>query len=94
MAGKRRIKASRNASETIPFARLVDTPIASLKPYARNPRTHTNKQIGQITASIRAFGFNNPVLIDRNDEIIAGHGRVEAAKLLGSRPCPPFALST
>jgi ParB-like nuclease domain len=70
--GKRLIKASRNASESIPFARLVETrPIASLKPYARNPRTHTNKQIGQITASIRAFGFNNPVLIDRNDEIIA-----------------------
>src|SRR6478752_4924861 len=91
--GKRRIKASRNASETIPFARLVETrPTASLKPYACNPRTHTHKQIGQITASIRAFGFNNPVLIDRNDEIIAGHGRVEAAKLLGLETVPTIRL--
>ena len=88
--GKRRIKASRDASEAITFARLAVEirPIASLKPYARNPRTHSNKQIGQIAESIRAFGFNNPVLIDRNDEIIAGHGRVEAAKLLGLESVP------
>ena len=91
--GKRRIKASINASERIPFARLVETrPIASLKPYARNPRTHSNKQIRQIAVSIRVFGFNNPVLIDRNDEIIAGHGRVEAAKLLGLESVPTIRL--
>ena len=82
--GKRRIKASKHSSDAIPLALAVEMrPIASLKPYARNPRTHSNKQIRQIAESIRVFGFNNPVLIDRNDEIIAGHGRVEAAKLLG-----------
>jgi hypothetical protein len=67
-------------------------PIASLKPYPRNPRTHSNKQVRQIAESIRTFGFNNPVLIDRNEEIIAGHGRVEAAKLLGLESVPTIRL--
>lgn len=66
--------------------------IASLKPYAGNPRTHSNQQIRQIAESIRLFGFNNPVLIDRNDEIIAGHGRVEAAKLRGLENVPTIRL--
>ena len=52
---------------------------SDLKPYSRNARTHSTKQIAQIAASIRTFGFNNPVLIDRAGTIIAGHGRVEAA---------------
>src|SRR5262249_36200201 len=55
----------------------------TLVPYIRNPRTHTKKQIQQIAASIRTFGFTNPVLTDDEGGIIAGHGRVEAAKLLG-----------
>jgi ParB-like chromosome segregation protein Spo0J len=92
--GKRRIKASKNVSETIPLARLAVEmrPIASLKPYARNPRRHSNKQIRQIAESIRLFGFNNPVLIDGNEEIIAGHGRVEAAKLLELESVPTIRL--
>ncbi len=53
-----------------------------LKPNAGNARTHSKKQIRQIVASIREFGFTNPVLIDTDDVIIAGHGRVEAAKVL------------
>ena len=53
-----------------------------LKPNAGNARTHSKKQIRQIAASIREFGFTNPVLIDAEDMIIAGHGRVEAAKVL------------
>ena len=63
--------------------------IAQLRPWARNARTHSKKQIRQIADSIKEFGFTNPVLIDRNDSILAGHGRVEAAKLLGltSVPC-------
>lgn len=56
---------------------------ALLKPRARNPRTHTPKQIKQIAASIEQFGFVSPVLVDANSGIIASHGRVEAAKLLG-----------
>ena len=57
-------------------------PPGSLKPYDRNARTHSAKQIAQIAASIKSFGFNNPVLIDKDGGIIAGHGRVEAAKIL------------
>ena len=63
-------------------------PTAMLRPYTRNARTHSPKQIAQIAASIREFGFNNPVLIDRDGEIIAGHGRVEAAKKLGLETVP------
>ena len=57
--------------------------VEGLTPYPRNARTHSTKQINQIAASIKEFGFTNPVLIDADGGIIAGHGRVEAAKLLG-----------
>ena len=59
-----------------------------LKPRARNPRTHSPKQIKQIAASIAEFGFISPVLIDGSDRIIAGHGRVDAAKLIGMTDVP------
>src|SRR5262245_5327080 len=62
--------------------------ISSLKPYPTNPRTHTRKQIRQIAESIRTFGWTNPVLVDADGRIIAGHGRVEAAKLLGAPQVP------
>ena len=65
---------------------------SELKPYARNARTHSAKQIAEIAASIRTFGFNNPVLIDKADVIIAGHGRVEAAKQLGLATVPIIRL--
>jgi len=58
-------------------------PIARLRPYAGNARTHSRRQIRKIAASIERFGFVNPVLIDQDNMIIAGHGRVVAAKLLG-----------
>ena len=63
-------------------------PIAGLKPWARNARTHSRKQVRQIADSIRSFGFTNPVLIDDDNMILAGHGRVEAAKLLGTAKVP------
>jgi len=66
--------------------------IGSLKPYARNPRTHSDKQINQIANSIRRFGFTNPVLIDSELGVIAGHGRIEAAKLLGIAEVPTIRL--
>ena len=66
---------------------------ALLKPYARNARTHSVKQIRQIAGSIEQFGFTNPVLISDHDEIIAGHGRVAAAKLLGLETVPAVRLS-
>jgi len=68
-------------------------PVAQLRPYARNARTHSKKQIKQIAASIERFGFTNPVLISEEHEIIAGHGRVEAAKLLGRTSVPTLRLS-
>lgn len=72
---------------------LVERPVASLKPYARNARTHSKKQIRQIAASIERFGFVNPVLISDAGEIVAGHGRVEAAKQLGLSSVPTLTLS-
>ena len=62
--------------------------VGNLRPYARNARTHSKKQIKQIARSIERFGFTNPVLISDQNEIIAGHGRVEAAKLLGIESVP------
>lgn len=59
-----------------------------LAPYARNARTHSEEQIAQIARSIREFGWTNPVLIDQNDTIVAGHGRVLAARTLGIHTVP------
>ena len=61
---------------------VKQVPVISLKPHANNPRTHTKKQIRQIAELIRTFDWTNPILVDANDRIIAGHGRVEAAKQL------------
>lgn len=65
----------------------------ALAPYAFNARTHSIKQVRQIADSIKRFGFMNTVLITGNDEIIAGHGRVEAAKLLGLARIPVLSAS-
>jgi len=62
--------------------------VRDLRPYPHNARTHSNKQIRQIAGSIKKFGFCNPVLIDDQKQIIAGHGRVEAAKSLGIDAVP------
>lgn len=58
---------------------IEQIPTSDLIPYARNARTHSDEQVAQIAASIREFGFCNPVLIDGQNTIIAGHGRVLAA---------------
>lgn len=63
--------------------RIEELSNAELKPRARNARTHSKKQISKIAAGIKQFGFVNPVLIDANNGIVAGHGRVEASKKLG-----------
>ncbi len=67
-------------------------PIDRLIPYARNPRTHSPEQVAQIAASIREFGFTNPVLVDGRAGIIAGHGRVMAARQLGLAQVPVVVL--
>lgn len=77
----------------MPLAQIVELPIGNLRPYARNARTHSKKQIRQIAASIERFGFTNPVLVSDEGEIIAGHGRVEAARQLGWQKVPTLALS-
>ncbi len=69
------------------------TPVRELRPHPNNARTHSKKQIRQIAKSIQQFGFCNPVLVDDAKQIIAGHGRVEAAKLLGIDAVPTVRLS-
>src|SRR5713226_1470829 len=68
-------------------------PVASLRPHPGNARVHSQKQVRQIADSIRHFGFTNPVLIGEDGGIIAGHGRVEAAKLLGLDSIPTVRLA-
>ena len=67
-------------------------PIESLVPYARNARTHSDAQVAQIAASIVEFGFTSPVLIDDEGGIVAGHGRVLAARQLGRTSVPCIVL--
>src|SRR4029079_8213054 len=63
-------------------------PVTALIPYARNARTHSDEQIAQIAASIREWGWTNPVLVDEHGTLIAGHGRVLAARTLGVTSVP------
>lgn len=72
--------------------RIEHRPISSLKSFPHNARTHSNKQLHQIAAAIREFGFTNPILIDQSGTIIAGHGRVAAAGLLGIASVPTIRL--
>lgn len=67
--------------------------VASLIPYARNARTHSDEQVAQIAASIREFGFINPVVIDGTSGIVAGHGRVLAARKLGMAEVPTIEVA-
>ena len=71
-----------------PFEQVEYLAISKLRPNPRNARLHSKKQLHQISASIGEFGFNVPVLIDRGNVIIAGHGRVEAARNLGMETVP------
>ena len=72
---------------------LESISIDALIPYARNSRTHSDAQVAQIAASIKEFGFTNPVLIDEDGGIIAGHGRTLAARKLGLSEVPCLRLS-
>lgn len=67
-------------------------PVGDLREYARNARTHDVDQVAQIAASITEFGFTNPVLIDENNELIAGHGRTQAAISIGLQEVPAIRL--
>ncbi len=72
---------------------VVYRPTADLIPYARNARTHSTAQVEEIAASIREFGFTNPILIDEDDGIVAGHGRVLAAATMLMEQVPTITLT-
>ncbi len=72
---------------------VVMTRVGDLTPYARNSRTHSDEQVAQIAASIKEFGWTNPILIDGEKGIIAGHGRLKAAMRLGLEEIPAIELS-
>lgn len=73
--------------------KVVYRKVSELIPYARNARTHSDEQIERIADSIREFGWTNPILIDGESGIIAGHGRVLAARKLGLEKVPTIELS-
>lgn len=75
-----------------PQVSFVYTAVADLKPAKRNPRTHSDKQIRQIADSIREFGCINPIVVDSDNKIVAGHGRLEAARMLGLARVPTVCI--
>jgi DNA modification methylase len=78
----------------LPFmaAHVKNLPLRDIKPYGRNARTHSRRQIKQLQRSIREFGFTVPILIDGDGMILAGHGRLAAAKELGLKEVPTLCL--
>ena len=85
-------KKTRKPSKSDSDAKLEYLPVSQLIPFARNSRTHDDAQVAQIAGSIREFGFTNPVLIDSANGIIAGHGRVLAARKLDLEKVPCIRL--
>ena len=81
-----------DASETCGGIKVEQRSVADLIPFARNSRTHSDQQVAQIAASIREFGWTNPILIDGRNGIIAGHGRLAAARKLGMDALPVIVL--
>ena len=73
--------------------RIEALPVTSLVPYAKNSRTHSDEQVSQVAASIKEFGFTNPILVDGDNVLIAGHGRLLAAQRLGLDEVPCIRLS-
>ena len=71
---------------------IESRPIERLIPRATNPRTHSPEQVAQIAASIREFAWTNPILIGTDDDVIAGHGRLLAARKLGMTDVPVIVL--
>ena len=80
------------AAASGPVLTVVWRRVETLRPDPANPRFHSPKQIGQLARSIAAFGFNVPVLVDRGLQVVAGHGRLLAAKQLGLSEVPTILL--
>jgi hypothetical protein len=81
-------KQPRKAALAIVYRR-----IDALAPYEKNARTHSDEQVAQIAASIKEFGWTNPILIDETGSVIAGHGRLMAARSMGMDEVPTITLS-
>jgi DNA modification methylase len=81
-----------NSSDVTPPLAVTYCPVDTLRPDPRNARTHSKQQIDQIVASIRQFGFVNPILVDPGGRIIAGHGRLMAAKAMGLAEVPTIPI--
>jgi len=75
------------------FFRHSIAKVDALIPYALNSRTHSDEQVAQIAASIREFGFTNPVLVDEDSNLIAGHGRLLAARKLNMTEVPAITVT-
>jgi hypothetical protein len=92
---EKRLKKQRRDRGRPPLQRaeLAFLPTSDLNPDPHNPRTQNRAQIQAIARSIEAFGFNAPILINKNKQIIAGHGRFEAAKLSGCAQVPSYVLN-
>ena len=89
----KRINASTPTDTDVsPRRQLSFVAIGHLVPDPQNPRKHGRAQIGAIARSIESFGFNAPILVDKNNKIVAGHGRYEAAQLLGIDKVPVILL--
>src|SRR5215475_2251870 len=82
-----------NAASDEPRIQVEYWPLDRLIPYARNARTHSEAQIAEIAASIRSFGFSNPIQVSEAGDIVAGHGRLAAARMLGFTKVPVVVLS-
>src|SRR3979411_2594028 len=81
------------ASDRVPGRlRLEFWPVNRLVPSARNARTHSDAQIAEIAGSIRAFGFTNPIMVGEQGDVVAGHGRLAAARQLGLSDVPVIPL--
>jgi ParB-like nuclease domain len=88
-----RTEASSNADVNNTVGGYLYLRTTSLKPDPRNPRVHTEKQVRQIDQSIESFGFNVPLLIDDQQQVIAGHGRLKAVRKLGWDTVPAIRLN-
>src|SRR5580658_3945844 len=87
--GATKLSSSPNSRlELADLPRIERVPIESIRPNPKNARTHSKKQIRQIAASIRKFGFLNPLIVDDENMILAGHGRLEGARLEGMAHVP------
>jgi ParB-like chromosome segregation protein Spo0J len=81
------------SASSVDRLQLEDWPLERLIPSPRNARTHADKQVAEIAGSIRSFGFTNPILVGEEGDVIAGHGRLAAARQLGLTTVPVIKIA-